>query len=122
MSKGAKKILLELTGLLCCLVPPILVTFSYFPLWKESVGLGATLGGGVAVVFIIAFVVLSKYIKVKINTPSPVLIFLMCYGFFYLMQKVSAGMTVITFWGFVGSAVGAVFFWWSKRYEERRIE
>lgn len=122
MSKGVKKILLDLTGLLFCLVPPIIVTFGYFPLWKHSVGLWASLGGGVAVAFIIVAVVLSKYIKAKLNTPSPVIIFLLCYGFFALMQKVSEGLTVISFWGFVGSAVGAVFFWWSKRYEERRIE
>lgn len=122
MSKGVKKILLDLTGLLFCLVPPIIVTFGYFPLWKNSVGLWASLGGGVAVAFIIVAVVLSKYIKTKLKTPSPVIMFLLFYGFFTLMQKVSEGLAVISFWGFVGSAVGAVFFWWSKRYEERRIE
>lgn len=124
MSKGAKKVLLNLIGLLFCLVPPIIVTFEYFPLWKNSVGLWASLGGGVSVAFLIIAVVLSKYIKATLHTPSPVIIFLVCYGFFYLMQSVAVGLTVICFWGTIGSAIGALFFWWARKYEthERRAE
>lgn len=120
MSDSAKKVLFDIVGLLCCLVPPVIVTFQYFPMWKGEVGLAASLGGGCAVVFIIVLVVLSKYINTKLKTPSPVVIFLACYGFFYLMQKVAYGLTVITFWGFIGSAAGSVFFWLSKRYERRQ--
>lgn len=119
MSNGAKKAILDFVGLLFCLVPPVIVTFQYFPLWKDGVGLWASLGGGCAVVFIIVFVVMSKYINTRLRTPSPVAIFFVCYGFFFLMQKVAVGLTVIAFWGFVGSAVGALFFWLAKRYERR---
>jgi hypothetical protein len=112
-----KGILFNLLGLMCCLVPPVIVTSMYFPVWKDTVGIAGTLGGGAAVVAIVAYIVLSKYMKVKMQSPSPVLVFTVLYAMFYLMQRVITGLTVVAFWGMIGSAAGVIMFAVAKKYE-----
>lgn len=113
-----KAILLNLLGLACCLTPPALVTFQYFPLWRDTVGLGATVGGGAAVLIVIVFIVLAKYVNVKVKLPSPIFLAWGLFFFFELMKKVSVGLSAISFWLAVGCSAGAVLFLWARRYEK----
>jgi hypothetical protein len=51
------------------------------------------------------------------QSPSPVLVFTVLYAMFYLMQRVITGLTVVAFWGMIGSAAGVIMFAVAKKYE-----
>ena len=110
-----KRIMFDFLGLACCLVPPIACTCSYFPVWQETVGTWSLVGGTAAIVAVIVFIVLSKYLKARLKTPSPVVISLVLWLFFVLIEQTVAGLKMIAFWMFFGSVVGTVFFWLSDR-------
>ena len=119
MSNRSKMALLDLIGLMFCIVPPGAVTVMYFPLWKETVGIPAVAGGSVAMLAVISFIVLGRYIKVRLSTPSPVIVFGTLYLLFVLIEQVVVGLKTVMFWGFIGSAIGALMFLWSNRYKEK---
>lgn len=68
-------------------------------------------GGTAAILAIIVFVVLSKYIRTRLRTPSPVVIALAAWLTCEVVYKVIDQLRVITMWMFMGCAVGVVFFW-----------
>lgn len=121
MTNGAKRLLLDLCGLVCCFLPAALVTGQYFPIWRDTVGIWAASGGALSIILLIFMIVVGKYIKTRVKTPSPVFIFLVMYGCFVLIEKVITGLKVITFWGFIGSAVGVLFFAWADKYKSKEI-
>jgi hypothetical protein len=110
-----KRVLFDFLGLVCCLAPPIACTCSYFPVWKQTVGTWSMVGGTAALVAIIVFIVLAKYFRNRIKTPSPVVVFLFLWLFFMLIEQTIGGLKMVAFWGFFGSVVGTVFFWLSDR-------
>lgn len=71
---------------------------------------------------IIAFVVLSKYIKSRMRTPSPVVIALAAWLTSEVVYKVIDQLRVITLWMFIGCAIGAVFFWLAEQAEKKEKE
>lgn len=110
-----KKVLYDALGLCCCLIPPIACTCTYFPVWKQTVGTWAMVGGTVAIIAVVAFIVLAKYCRTRIKSPSPVFISLCLWLFFTLIEQTVTGLKMVTFWLFIGSLAGSLFFWLSDR-------
>ncbi|MBR0443286.1 MAG: hypothetical protein IIX15_03010, partial [Clostridia bacterium] len=117
---SGKKVLYDALGLCCCLIPPIACTCTYFPVWEQTVGTWAMVGGTVAIIVIVAFIVLSKYLRSRIKSPSPVVISLCLWLFFVLVERTVEGLKMVSFWLFIGSLAGAVFFWLADRTERRK--
>lgn len=118
MSRRNKRILLDIAGLLCCLIPPCACTLAYFPVWRSTVGMSALCGGTLAILAIIVSVVLGKYLRTRLKTPSPWAIFGVLWGLFTLTEKTITGLKTICFFGFVGGCVGAVIFTISDKFKE----
>lgn len=118
MSRHTKRILFDIAGLACCLVPPCACTIAYFPLWRDTVGVTALCGGTLAVLGIVAFIVLGKYLRARFKTPSPCIMFGVLWGLFVLVEKTVTGLKTICFFGFVGGCVGAVLFMIADKYAD----
>lgn len=122
MSNFFKRLLLDIIGLLFCFSPMAIVTFQCAPNWNNSVGFIPASGGIIATLTIMALIVLTKYAKVRIRTPSPVFIFLIIYGFLLFIEKVVTDLKIIMLWGVIGSAIGAIFFMWADKYKAGKSE
>lgn len=122
MKPRLTKIMFDILGLICCIVPPAACTCAYFPLWRETVGDWQMVGGTAVVLAIIVFVVISKYIKSRMRTPSPVVIALAAWLTSEVVYKVIDQLRVITLWMFIGCAIGAVFFWLAEQAEKKEKE
>lgn len=114
-----KRILFDLLGLICSLAPPIVCTLEYFPVWKETVGTWSMVGGTSALIAVVAFIILAKYFRQRIKTPSSVVVFLILWLFLTLIEPTVSGLKMVAFWGFFGSIFGTVFFWLSDRTEKK---
>ena len=88
-------------------------------MWKQTVNGWQIAGGTAAIIAVVAFIVLSKYLKARIKTPSPVWLALVMWLFFEMISGVVASLRVITMWMFIGCAVGAVFFWLADQAIEK---
>lgn len=120
MSRHTKRMLLELAGLGCCLIPPLACTVAYFPVWRDTVGITSLCGGTVAVLSVIAAIVLGKYFRTRFRTPSPLVVFGILWGLFALVENTISGLKTICFFGFVGGCVGAVLFMISDKFDDRK--
>lgn len=115
-----KRVLFDFLGLVCCLAPPIACTCSYFPVWKQTVGTWSMVGGTAALVAIIVFIVLAKYFRNRIKTPSPVAFSWAVWLFLKLIEKTIDGLENVAFWLALGSTLGMVFFWLSDRVSGKK--
>ena len=100
------KLILHFSGILCCIIPPIICTVSYFPLWSEA-GAEYLVSGGTALLIILSMIPLYKYIKKLLESCASYVLWLLIFLFCFLMSKVIDEITVIAFVGFVGNIVGA---------------
>ncbi len=116
MNKGEKSkfvnIILHILGFCLCIVPPVICTGLYFPLWRES---AQALSGGVLLLLLIAAFPLYKYVKKLLESPASYTLWLILFIIFFALSKIATEMTVISFVGFVGNALGAVCFYFAKR-------
>lgn len=119
MKPHITKWMFDILGIICCIVPPAACTCAYFPLWRETVGDWQMVGGAAVILSIIAFIVLSKYVKMRFKTPSPVVIALALWLSSEVVCKIINQLRVITLWMFIGCAVGAVFFWLADQTEKK---
>lgn len=119
MKLRLESLLFDIAGLACCIVPPVACTCSYFPAWKQTVSGWQIAGGTAAIIAVVAFIVLSKYLKARIKTPSPVWLALVMWLFFEMISGIVMSLRVIALWMFIGCAVGAVFFWLADQAIEK---
>ncbi len=108
------RFLLHYTGLLACILPPIICTLSYFPLWREGGG-EQLICGGTALLLIISVIPFYKYIRKLLESAASYVIWLIIFLFCFLMAKVIDEVTVIAFVGFVGNILGAALMKLSER-------
>lgn len=119
MKPSLEKLIFDIVGLCCCLIPPICCTCAYFPVWKQTVGGWQMVGGTTAIIAIIAAIVVSKFLKVRVKSPAPVWIALVAWLFFEFIEKMVSGLKVVTLWMFIGCAIGSVFFWLADQAEKK---
>ena len=103
---------LHILGFLLCILPPVICTASYFPIWKES---GQAVSGGVLLLLLIAAYPLYKFIKRSLASPAAYTVWLALFILFSLLSRIAEQMTVISFVGFIGNALGAVCFYFARR-------
>ena len=113
-----KPFILRAIGLILCTVPVFMAVISYFPLWREA-GDGRLLSGGALLLVILAWVPFFRFIKRLIASPSAYMMWLIIFIAFFMLSRIAEEMTVISFVGFVGNALGAVCFKLSKLSGER---
>lgn len=106
------KLGLQFLGYLLCIVPPIVCTLSYFPLWRSA---EKSVSVAVLVLILIAALPLYKLVKEKLKSPASYTVWLLLFILFFTLSKIAAEMTVISFVGFIGNALGAVFFAGARR-------
>ena len=102
-------IILHITGLLLCIVPPAVCTLSYFPLWTQTDST-KTLAGGCALLIILSAIPLFKFIKKYFESPASYVIWFLVFLLFFSLSKIAHEMTVIAFVGFVSNLIGAICF------------
>lgn len=115
-----KKVLYDALGLACCLIPPIACTCTCFPVWEQTVGGWAMVGGTMAIVAMVVFIVVAKYARHRIKSPSPVAISLCMWLVLGLVEKTVTELKMVAFWMFIGSLAGAFFFWLADLEERRK--
>lgn len=120
MTPHTKRIIFDIAGLACCLIPPCACTLAYFPVWEETVGTTALCGGTLGILIFIALVVVGKYIRTRLKTPSPAIMFGAAWLMLALIEKTVTGIKNICFFGFVGGCVGAVLFMLADRVEDKK--
>lgn len=103
---------LHILGFFLCIAPPIICTASYFPIWRDG---GQAVSGGVLLLLLISAYPIYKFIKRSLESPAAYTIWLILFVLFSLLSRIAYEMTVISFVGFVGNALGALCFYFAKR-------
>ena len=119
MRKGkAKGILLTALGLLCSVLPPLLATVEYFPLWMKEGG-GTALSGISLLLVLLCCLPLKRWLRRLLKTPSAPLFWFLLWAMLTLFQNLLDGLLTIAFWGFLGNTVGFVFFLLAKARRDK---
>lgn len=114
LSNKQKGIILFAVGLLFCILPPVLVTLEYFPLFKAQPDKGVSV---MAVLFlVIAVIPLWKYVKKALQSPSAWMVWLCIYVFSLAFSPIIQQMKVISLVSLATSLVGALFFKFARKY------
>ena len=114
MKTALSRILLKVLGLSLCILPPLIATLAYFPLWREA-GDGRMASGLTLTLLCIAVLPLYRHIKSWIKTAAIYLPWLLIFLIFSLLSRIAAEMTVISFTGLLGNLVGAIVIKLSER-------
>ena len=115
----SKNVLLYIAGLLFCTVPVLVAIFSYFPLWRDAGG-GRVISGAALLLIALAWVPLIRVVKGFFATAAAYMMWLVVFVLFFMLSRIADEMTVISFVGFVGNAIGAVLFKLSGMKAEER--
>ena len=109
MTKRTKGILLSVLSVLLCVLPPLIVTLSYFPLWVQK-SAEATLSGSALVLMLLCLVPLMRQIAKGIKTPAMWMIWLFLFLLFFALKSIVDELVVVTFVGFLSNATGAILY------------
>ena len=110
-----KYLLLKTVGILLCTLPPLFAILSYFPVWCAKGG-EYVFSGFTLLLIALAFMPLYRGFKRVLASSASYTLWLVLFGAFFILSKIAYEMTVISFVGFVGNSLGAVFFKLSERY------
>ncbi|MBQ7363195.1 MAG: hypothetical protein IJW48_01965 [Clostridia bacterium] len=115
------KVLFYSVGMLLCTLPPLLAILSFFPLWigGESVKIAS---GFTLLLCLLAHVPLIKFVKRILSSGASYSMWLIMFLCFFVLENIAYEMTVISFAGFIGNLLGAVFFKLAARYGGRNEE
>ncbi len=125
MEKNSKKpsfanYCLHILGILLCILPPMICTLCYFPLWKNSSE--KTVCGGAILLLILCALPLYKDMKRRLSSAASYVLWLIMFLLFLFLSRVADEMTVISFFGFAGNLLGAICFWLNKRGDKNNEE
>ncbi len=98
---------LHFLGVLLCVIPPIVCTLSYFPLWRAT-GTEHMISGGVAILLILSSLPFYKYVKKLLESCASYILWLIIFLFCALLSRVIGEITVIAFVGFISNLLGAL--------------
>lgn len=118
MKRGrTKRLILSLAAILFSVLPPILATLLYFPIWQED-GSGKAVSGFTLILLLLALVPFFNLIRERLKTPSAHTLWFIIFITFFLLSRIAREMTVISFVGFIGNLIGAVLFKAARAKEE----
>lgn len=109
MKKKTNSQLFSVLGFLFSTVPVISAVLSYFPLWREH-GSEELLSGFTLLLLFLSMIPLFRILKAKMKTPAAHTLWFIIFIFFYVFSKIADELTVISFVGFIGNLIGALFF------------
>lgn len=104
-----REIFLKAIALLFCITPPALAIFLYFPAWISR-GDGSAVSGLGLILILMTLSPIFKLIKAHFGSLSSYTMWFISFAVFFMLSKIAREMTVISFMGFIGNLVGAVFF------------
>ncbi len=109
-----RRAVFRLLGLLFSVLPPLICTVLYFPIWRERSA--EVMLSGISLILLALSVLPAYRLFVKyMRSPSAYMIWFIIFVLFLLLSKIADDMTVISFVGFISNLMGAVFFKLSKR-------
>ena len=114
MKTALPRNLLKALGLSLCILPPLIATLAYFPLWREA-GDGRLTSGLTVLLLSISALPLYRQLKSWIRTAAIHLPWLLIFLAFFLLSRIADEMTVISFVGFVTNVIGSLFFKAARR-------
>jgi chromate transport protein ChrA len=113
-------IYLHILGYLFCIVPPLVCTLTYFPIWKSTGGF--KISALCALVVVLAIFPLIRLIKRLLRSDATYILWLILFLAFYSLSKIADEMTVISLVGFVSNSIGAIILKLSGGRNERKRE
>ena len=118
MSNRMKYLVITVGALLISVLPPLIVTLYFFPLWVET-SAEATLSGTVCVLGLICLVPFGKYVMQLMRSPSAPLLWMIFTLIMFVMRAVADQMFTVGVVGTVSNVVGAILFKVGKRYRKK---
>ena len=109
LTPSVKSTLIKCVGLIFCTVPVIICVLLYFPLWKAK-GSGAVLSGFALLLILLSLVPMFKTVKRFLSSPAAHTMWFIAFISFFILSNIADEMTVISFVGFIGNLIGAMFF------------
>lgn len=101
-------------GLLVSILPPLITTASYFPLWIER-SATATVSGVAVFLAILCFVPLYKKILSTLRSPSAPILWTVLAVLMFVMKEIADEMFVVAVVGAISNLVGWAIFKLAKR-------
>ena len=117
MKANAKLLIIRFTGLLFAVLPPIVATLSYFPLWKNR-GTGAVISGIALLFILLSLVPLAKLLKRILSSPTAYTMWFVLFVLFFFLSKIADEMAVISFVGFLGNLISALIWRFARRLKK----
>ena len=105
----AKKIILSFIALLFSVLPPLIATVTYFPVWAEKSG-SHVISGFALLLTLICLSPIFKLIRRIFSSPSVTAIWFILFILFFVLSKIAEEMIVISFFGFLGNLIGMILF------------
>lgn len=108
-SNASARLLFNALGIFFSVIPVAVSIFSYFPLWiaRED---ASVLSGISLLLTLLALLPLARYLRSILRTASAPLMWLAVFIAFMLLSRIANEVTVISFVGFIGNLIGALFF------------
>ena len=113
-----KSIILSFVGMVVSIVPPLITTVHYFPIWVER-SPSATISGTVTFLGILCFVPLYKKLLQSLKTPSAPVMWGMLAALMFIMKEIANEMFVIAVVGAVSNLVGCAIFKYARKLKRR---
>ncbi len=116
MRARTKAIILNILGMLLCVVPAVLATLEHFPIWISE---GETVVSGLtAVLLIICALPFKRQITEYLRSPSAWVIWLCIFIFSALLGKIVDDIAAIALVAFPTNLLGAAVFKLRDKYKE----
>jgi Co/Zn/Cd efflux system component len=109
MKPTLRSAILNAVGLTLSVVPPIVATVSYFPIWREE-GAASVISGFCLLLLLISALPLARYAARRLSSPSVCMLWTAIFLLFYFLGKIAEQMTVIALVGTISNILGAVLF------------
>ena len=118
-ANASARLLFNALGIFFSVIPVAVSIFSYFPLWiaRED---ASVLSGISLLLTLLAIVPLARYLRSILRTASAPLMWLAVFIAFMLLSRIANEVTVISFVGFIGNLIGALFFKLARVRDDRR--
>lgn len=112
--------MLRMFGYLFSTVPAIVAVMAYFPVLRARGDAERAVSLGACLLLAIALLPFWRGIRAFFRSPSAWRVWLAMLLFFYLTGRIAEEMVAISTVGFLGSAVGLIFFRMAAVLRERR--
>ena len=109
MKPTLKAFILRVIGLAVCILPPVITTLEYFPLWfsETETAISALSAMMIALCCLPFFKQIKQYFR---NTPAAWVIWLVIYVLVAVFSKLADGIETVAFIGLISNLLGGCIF------------